>query len=80
VSGASGFRLGWAVCVRVREGWELVSCVLAVLREQAALLRIGHAHGPCVRSSTTTTRPLMLSMAEAEVIVPLLAFVYFQRS
>jgi hypothetical protein len=53
-------------CVRtwVRDGG------LSAVREQATLLRIGHAHGPGVRFSTTTTRPLMFSMAEAEVIVP----------
>ncbi len=62
---------GLCVC----EGWELVGSVRAVLREQAALLRIGH-RGTLrltVRACTpgaTTTRPLMLCMAEAEVIVP----------
>jgi hypothetical protein len=41
------------------------------------LLRVGHAHGA---PGATTTRPLMCSMAQAEVIVPRLAFVYFQGS
>jgi hypothetical protein len=67
----------------VREGWGLVGGVWAVLREQAALLRIGYWGTLTVRGCTpgaTTTRPLMFSMAEAEVIVPSLAFVYFQGS
>jgi hypothetical protein len=70
------------LCVCVRDGG-LVCGVWAVLREQATLLRIGHRGTLMVCARTpgaTMTRPLMFSRAEAEVIVPWLAFVYFQQS